>query len=77
MSLTLRYKKLQRWLADCLAAPKATSFDIRVMPHLEAGDLDVDRVHDLISSAKSGDLSGLFALYLEMIMTGSHLVGHL
>jgi len=74
-SLAQRYKKLQRWLSDRLPTSRRTTFDVRVMPRLEAGDLDVDRAHEIISAAKSGDLSGLFALYLEMIMTGSHLQG--
>jgi phage gp29-like protein len=68
-------KKVVDWLATQLPTARRTIFDVRQMRRLEGGDLDVDRVHEIITSAKNGDITGLFALYLEMIYTGSHLQG--
>ncbi len=73
---TLSYKdRIFRWLGDHLPTKVRTVFDVRTMPRLEAADLDVDLVHEIMTSAKNGNCEQLFALYLEMIMTGSHLQG--
>ena len=74
-SIEQRVDGIKKWLADFLPLQRKTLFDVRQMPRLEAGDLDVDRVHEIITAAKNGDVRDLFALYLEMVITGSHLQG--
>ncbi len=75
LSLEQHVSRLIRWFNDRLPARRRTLLDVRRLPRVEAGDLDVDRLHAIIDAAKSGDLSEMFALYLEMVMTGSHLQG--
>lgn len=62
---------IQSWIPS----KRITRFDVRTMPAELAGMLDVDRVAEIITSAQGGNLSDLFALYRDVIMTHAHLQG--
>lgn len=74
-------EKLKAKVAEKIAAlipvARRTIYNPRAMPHSLASTLDVDRVHDILTSAEGGDTEGLFALYLDILLTGSHLQGRL
>lgn len=67
--------KVMAWLADQFPTVRRTRYDVRQLPTSTLASLDVDRVHDILQDAESGNLGGLMALYRELIMASSHLQG--
>ncbi|WP_414664863.1 phage portal protein family protein [Horticoccus sp. 23ND18S-11] len=72
-----RSKALLAYLADFLPLQRRTVYNPRVMPGSLAATLNVDLVHEIITSAEQGDTERLFALYQDILVTGSHLQGRL
>lgn len=68
-------KRLLKWLADQLPTVRRTIYNTRQMQTERAPDLDVDQVHQIIEEAQTGNVDGLFRLYRDMIIAGSHLQG--
>ncbi len=72
-----RAKALLAYLADFLPVQRRTVYSPRAMPNSLAATLTVDHVHEILTSAEQGDTERLFALYQDIIITGSHLQGRL
>ena len=72
-----RIDALMKYLAGLLPLQRRTVFNPRALPASLAATLDVDRVHEIITGAEQGDTERLFQLYMEVLLTGSHLQGRL
>ncbi|MBI4623701.1 MAG: DUF935 family protein [Verrucomicrobia bacterium] len=72
-----RAKAILAYVANFLPVQRRTIYNPRLMPSSLAATLDVDRVHDILSAAESGETEMLFALYQDILLAGSHLQGRL
>ncbi|MBI5770907.1 MAG: DUF935 family protein [Verrucomicrobia bacterium] len=77
MTIQERAKAILAIVASYLPLQRRTIYTPRAMPGSLAATLDVDRVHDILRAAEAGDVEGLFALYQDIVCSGSHLQGRL
>ena len=67
--------RLKKWLLSKLPVARRTIFDPRTQIQGIATTVDVDRVHSIMGEADSGNPVELFAIYQEIMLSSSHLLG--
>ncbi|HRI81395.1 MAG TPA: DUF935 family protein [Opitutaceae bacterium] len=70
-------KKVREYLASLIPVRRRTIFDVRTIHTAMAASLSVDDVHDMLRAAESGNTDRLFQLYMEIVISDSHIQGRL